>query len=344
MVQFNLRHKTPAFAIKKAGEDITDRLQDRLVSLELVDNRGFEADMLTLTLSDHDGKLAMPKTGEKIDVALGFKGEDLTPKGTFVVDEIALDGCPDVMTIRAKSANLMSGLANSKERSFNQQTIGDILREIAGENEMFLQVSENLRDVMIDHIDQNAESTTNFLSRLAKEYDAIATVKGDVLIFIQAGECTSASGKPLPEVAIERSSGDGFSFTLAESENYDEVQAHYYDVAKAKRGTVSVMREKVAAEIQSHSTRRKTLRHTYKSKQGAENACKRTLARVDRGKVSFSITLAQGRAEVFPEIPVKVKGFKPEIDATEWLACRVTHRIDGAGFITELELEIREKK
>ncbi|MDR5773162.1 phage late control D family protein, partial [Caballeronia sp. LZ002] len=54
-------------------------------------------------------------------------------------------------------------------------------------------------------------------------------------------------------------------------------------------------------------------------------------------------TLARGRAEVFPELPVTIKGFKPEIDDTPWLVRRVMHTLTGdAGFTTALELEVRD--
>jgi phage protein D len=54
----------------------------------------------------------------------------------------------------------------------------------------------------------------------------------------------------------------------------------------------------------------------------------------------MSYTLALGRPDLYPEIPVFLSGFKPEIDDAEWLAKRGTHKIDSSGFTTALELEI----
>jgi phage protein D len=56
----------------------------------------------------------------------------------------------------------------------------------------------------------------------------------------------------------------------------------------------------------------------------------------------MAYTLALGRAELFPELPVTVAGFKLEIDATPWLVKKVTHTIGDGGFTSSLELEVRD--
>ena len=53
----------PAFRITVDGKDIAHIISPRLISLELTDNRGLEAEQLNLTLSDHDSLLAMPAKG-----------------------------------------------------------------------------------------------------------------------------------------------------------------------------------------------------------------------------------------------------------------------------------------
>lgn len=48
-------------------------------------------------------------------------------------------------------------------------------------------------------------------------------------------------------------------------------------------------------------------------------AAQAELARVKRSQATMSYTLALGRADLFPEMPVTVAGFKPDIDETPWL-------------------------
>ncbi|HAW2601230.1 TPA: phage late control D family protein, partial [Escherichia coli] len=76
----NKGNKTPAFSISIEGRDITTVLDNRLMSLTLTDNRGFEADQLDLELDDADGKIVLPRRGAVITLALGWKGQPLFPK------------------------------------------------------------------------------------------------------------------------------------------------------------------------------------------------------------------------------------------------------------------------
>ena len=71
----------------------------------------------------------------------------------------------------------------------------------------------------------------------------------------------------------------------------------------------------------------------------ALRAARAELQRIQRGLATF--TLATGRPDLFPEIPVTVQGFKPEIDATHWLITLATHRLDSSGLITTLDMELK---
>ena len=56
----------PICRVEVNGRDITSEIEQRLVSIELTDNRGMEADQLDITLSDHDGLLAIPPRGATV--------------------------------------------------------------------------------------------------------------------------------------------------------------------------------------------------------------------------------------------------------------------------------------
>jgi len=47
-----------------------------------------------------------------------------------------------------------------------------------------------------------------------------------------------------------------------------------------------------------------------------------------------------GRADLFPETPVAVSGFKAVIDAQQWIISKVQHSLSNSGFITTLNLEV----
>ncbi len=54
--------KVPDFDILAEGKTLSG-VAERLMSLSLTDNRGFEADQLTITLDDADGQLQLPPRG-----------------------------------------------------------------------------------------------------------------------------------------------------------------------------------------------------------------------------------------------------------------------------------------
>ncbi|WP_239688353.1 GPO family capsid scaffolding protein, partial [Citrobacter freundii] len=79
----------------------------------------------------------------------------------------------------------------------------------------------------------------------------------------------------------------------------------------------------------------------YASKAQAMRAAQAKWDKLQRGVAEFSITLALGRADLFPETPVRVSGFKRVIDEQAWLISKVTHNLNNNGFTTGLELEVK---
>lgn len=49
---------TPDYMLMLDSRDITGNISDRLMSMTLTDNRGFEADQLDIELNDADGQVA----------------------------------------------------------------------------------------------------------------------------------------------------------------------------------------------------------------------------------------------------------------------------------------------
>ncbi len=189
----NLNSKSPAFSIVIEGKDVTTVLDTRLMSLTLTDNRGFEADQLDLELDDADGLIALPRRGAVIQLALGWKGQPLFPKGAFTVDEIEHSGAPDRLTIRARSADFRETLNTRREKSWHQTTVGEVVKEIAARHNLKVALGKDLTDKALDHMDQTNESDASFLMKLARQYGAIASVKDGNLLFIRQGQGRTAS-------------------------------------------------------------------------------------------------------------------------------------------------------
>ena len=59
-------HLTPVAALKINGTPFGTQTMQRIISVEMTDKRGFEADELTIELDDRDGAIAIPQIGDTI--------------------------------------------------------------------------------------------------------------------------------------------------------------------------------------------------------------------------------------------------------------------------------------
>nr|WP_232625531.1 phage late control D family protein [Pectobacterium parmentieri] len=343
--------KVPAFNIMMGGKTLV-LLDERLISLSMTDNRGFDADQITLSVDDADGLLQLPPRGAELSVSIGWKGEALVYKGVFVVDEVAHSGPPDTLEVTARSADFRDEFNVKREISWHDLTVERVVSAIAHRYKLKPIISAQLMELEIDHADQTQESDMSFLTRMAEMLGAIATVKNGCLLFILPGGGVSASGKPLPAAEITRSSGDRHSFRIADRDAYTGVRAYWLDLNFGKKKKVSVKRRKAKPKKEKSSGREGdymegedgnvyVLRKTYQNETAAKRAAAAKWQQLQRGAAQFSITLARGRADLYPEVHVSVSGFKADIDNQEWIISRVEHVIDGSGFTSRLELEAK---
>lgn len=323
-------YPVPAFRLAVDGLDIAQLISPRLMSLELTDNRGVEADQLSITLSDHDGLLTIPPKGAILRLWLGWSDTGLVDKGTYTVDETEHSGAPDVLSIRARSADLRKGLKTKRERSWSNTTLGDVLGDIAIGNGLTATIAGALDGLPILQLDQANESDANLISRLGEEFDAVASVKAGCLLCLPAGGGKTASGLDLPHITLTRADGDQHRYLQADRDSYDGVRAYYYDVNSAKKQEA----------IAGGGDNLKDLRHTYSDQQSALRAARAEFRRLQRGSATLSYTLAMGRPDLIPELTYTLQGVKEEIDEIIWYGGNVQHSLtDSGGYTVSLELE-----
>lgn len=363
----NARHLTPQAELTIDGRRFGTQAMSRIISISLTDKRGFEADELTIELDDHDGTIAIPKTGSKITLKLGYKETGLVEKGEYLVSEFTASGSPDRLSITARAADLAEALAEQVEKSWHKQTLYQIIETIAKKHKYEYIISKDYQNQKIEHIDQTNESDASFMSRLAEQYDAIATIKNGKLLFIPAGESQTASGQPILPTTITRASGDSHSFTYSSSNSYQAVRAYYTDKKTGQKKEVIVnkdnaypnkkttqqtksvkgktfkakKKENDNQKVNTEGQKIKTLRHLYATESGAWSGARGAFKKIQRGVAEFSITLAVGRPDLYPETPAVVQGFKPEIDAEAWLITEVSHKIDSGGYTASIQFEAR---
>ncbi|WP_243763633.1 hypothetical protein [Kingella kingae] len=109
------RHLTPIAELTINGKTFGTQTLSRIISLDLTDKRGFEADELTIELDDHDGAIAIPKMGDKITLALGYAETGVVDKGEYLFSEFTHSGSPDTLSITARAADLAESLAAKRK-------------------------------------------------------------------------------------------------------------------------------------------------------------------------------------------------------------------------------------
>lgn len=323
-------HPTPVFRITVDGNDIAHLISPRLISMDLTDNRGLEADQLSLTLSDHDGLLALPPKGALLHLWLGWSDTGMVDKGSYTLDELEHSGAPDTLSLRARSADLRKGFKTKRERSWSNKTLGDVVSDIALGNDLKPAIAPELAGLPILQLDQANESDANLISRLGEEFDAVASVKAGCLLCLPAGGGKSVGGITLPHIILTRADGDQHRYLQADRDSYDGVRAYFYDLNSAKKQEA----------IAGGGDNLKDLRHTYSDEESALRAARSEFKRLQRGSATLSYTLAKARPDLIPELTYTLMGIKDEIDAIIWYGGNVQHSLtaDG-GYTMSLELE-----
>ena len=272
---------TPDFEVWAAGINITDQIKDRLLSLTVTDEAGFKSDAVELVLDDRDNAIELPLPGAPMLVLIGYKETFLMPMGAYTADEVVAKGPPDTITIRAKAANLGGSIKEQKTRAWDDVTIEDIIAKIAAEHGLEPKVAEAFKAFHYEHLDQTDESDIHFVTRLAKQHDALASVKGNALLFMGKGAGKTVSGLVMPPRPIQKTGKLSYSMTLVTRGNYKSVEASWQN---EDTGT----RDKVTAGDGSPV---KKLRHTYPNKKEAEQAAKAKLDEFKRGNDTLRITM-----------------------------------------------------
>ncbi|QEA39474.1 hypothetical protein FGL86_10570 [Pistricoccus aurantiacus] len=134
----------------------------------------------------------------------------------------------------------------------------------------------------------------------------------------------------MPLITLARSDGDQHRYSVTDRDSYSGVTAFWQDTQGAKRQEVQV----------GEADNSKQLRPTYASEADTLDATQAEWRRIQRGEAEFELTLAQGRADMLPQLPLAVRGFKPEIDATPWLVTEVSHSLNDSGFGTSIRCEV----
>ncbi len=324
----------PVFRIRANDQDITSAVRDNLISLTLTDGAGTKSDTLTIALHDHQPGYQLPNSGAKLELWLGYD-DQAKNMGVFIVSDIELSGPPSQMTIKALAAPLSSNSQNfgqlqtQKTRSWENVSLADMVRTIAGEQGLTPAVAERFSTVNIPHIDQTSESDINLLTRLAKDHDALVKPVSGRLLFTDKSKGKAVSGKSLPVINLVPADITQWKVSMADRSRYASVTTRWQDVDTGEEKTVTAGEGNPTLKIT----------HPYPDRQAADTAAKSRYRSLRRGASRLSI-ICPGSPDLFAEGGLSLNGFRSGVDG-EWVVTRVTHTLDGNAYRCTVEGESR---
>lgn len=331
----------PVFSLKIKNKVLEQNISDRIISLTVTDKSGFEADTLTLTFDDSDGQVQMPARGTVLHLHLGWSKQALYDCGYFTVDTVNHQGSPDRIDVTARSADFRGSFETKLSQSYDDYTLGAIIRMISSRNQLSLPViPPELDSIKIPHIDQTEENDGYFLTRLAQLYGAQVTVKNGAILFFKPGTGRTASGQPLPWKTLTRSDGDNHIFKIADKKAYEGVNARWHDIKTATTSNVALKNTSEKSYTAGTKDNVLQLAKIFPDEETAKRAADSVFNQVQADSASFSIRLALGRADLGAQTPVNVQGFKDVIDNQRWIIDSAVHNLNEKGFTTTLNLKI----
>ncbi|WP_225520982.1 contractile injection system protein, VgrG/Pvc8 family [Escherichia coli] len=342
-----VREFCPAYRVTAEGRDITRVLARYLVDITLTDYGGATArsDELKITLLSE--KLPLPTKGARLRVALGFNG-NLVDKGWFVVCGVSSSGPPRRIEIYATAAPMnaekQSGdVLNQKTRSWDNLTLGDLVKTVATENGLKARVAEKLAGIRITHVDQVAESDASLLSRLARTYNAVSKPAGGYWLFLEQGAGTTVSGAPLKTVTLTPSVVSSWNYQEGErgsstgEKKKEKITVRYFDKADGRTKTATV----------EHDGSSVTSPYTQPEKETAEQQAKskKTQAQRNSRKMTLTGPCRPSYVAMTAESGVVTSGFGKREDR-RWLVESLAFSLSSSGFTFTFNLvaEIKSKK
>lgn len=214
----------PSFRIVADGTDVTQRLNDRLLKLTLLDKPGMESDSLTLRLDDRDGQVALPRRGAVLEVHLGYAGEPLMRMGRFTVDTLQWAGPPDCLTVTAKAGDMRGSGKTIRSGGWEGTTLAQVCRDVGARNGWRVECP---LQVAIARVDQVNESDYHFVTRLARQYDCTAKLAEGMLMVLPRQSGQSATGRRIEPLVLGRADVGSFDVTFDDRSLMRTVKTRY---------------------------------------------------------------------------------------------------------------------
>ncbi len=328
--------REPFISLNSGGKNLIPIWGPLLIEVLVSDEKGVESDKLTVTLDDTDGQCSYPGTGQIVTIDGGYVGEGPRVQGEFEIDQVDFEGWPQKIILHGTPVSAKKATKERKTEAHKKEdtkTFGDLAGKIAKRNGWKPQIAADLSKLEIEYEGQAGEFDAQFLTRVAKRFGGIVSVKQGNLVVTKAAGGKSASGKSMTPVVVSPGLNlISYRVSLKKRPDHGKAQAHTFDRKKVERVDTKAGSGEITYK----------LREPFKTKKEADLAAESKLSELARGTGSATFEI-EGDPTAKAEAPVTARGIRSKVDGA-WNSIRVEHRWDDSGYRTTLECEAPESK
>jgi uncharacterized protein len=221
---------SPQLVFTYLGVNITADVSPMVLAIRYVDRLDGASGELEVELEDSE-KLWQgpwyPSLGDTVSLQLGYSGDTLLDCGEFQIDELELDGPPDVMRLRCLAAYITPAMRTANTVAYENMSVLQIAAQIAAKYglAMVAASSESANDLLFERVTQRRQTDLEFLKRLAREQNFDFSVRAGQLIFYDRAALESVAAV----TTIARSDTTRFSFRNRTRRIYEGGQFSYFD-------------------------------------------------------------------------------------------------------------------
>jgi phage protein D len=322
--------RSPYWVLTYQGIDISAAVSRMVVSVAYRDYLSELSGELEIVFEDHARVWQAswyPGLGDRLNLAIGYRGEAMLRCGDFQIDQLELKGPPDTFTVRCLAAFITVSMRTAYSRGYEGQTLLEIAESVAARYDLSLISAPEVIDLTFDRVTQRHETDLTFLKRLALEHGYDFTVRGTQLIFYSRAALEAVA--PLTQIA--RTDVESFQFRNRTHDIYRSAQVAFQNPSDK---SLIVEGASAAASIPTADALKLVAR--CENSQQASLKAQAALSERNRYFVEGMLTMP-GSIEMASGSTIQIAEFG-EFDGT-YIILEAHHELDRArGYVTRVEV------
>jgi uncharacterized protein len=315
---------TPIYQIFKDGADITDRFNDRTISMKItLQAGGGQGDICQISVDDRDWRVARPFNGDFLEIWLGYAEIGMAFMGLFQISDVSFVGPPRSIAITGSSTGVGAKLKTPTIQDFENKEIKDILQDIAQKDGYALKMHPSFEGIKIPFKNQ-VISSMHLLQELERTFGAVGKVANGQLVFTPRDEGDTASGVSMPVLALGPEHFGTWNVRHTIRSNYDSVKAPYFDKETNVRKWHEFSRPNTGNIESLLGGGPFQIGRMFNSKEEAESAAEARMGDIMRAAGEATVTLAKGDPWVRDQQQLLITGMRDGIDGS-YVIQTVTH-------------------